>query len=150
MVLRPVPFLRRNRAFTMIEIMLVVVILGILTAVVVPRLVGRAERTRISATRSSLNGIRTALGSFEVEVGRFPTTSEGLESLVDRPTGISAEMWGGPYLDEVPRDAWGREFVYKSPGERNRDYDLFSRGPDGQENTDDDVSMARGAQPTAQ
>ena len=96
-----------TRAFTFIEIMLVVLIIGILMAVVVPRMVGRTKTAKVNAAKMSLQGIKTALASFEVKAGRFPTTQEGLQALVAKPSGLSDDEWDGPYLQEVPRDPWG-------------------------------------------
>ena len=128
------------RAFTFIEIMLVVLIIGILMAVVVPRMVGQTRLSKIKATALSLQGVKTALASFEVKAGRFPTTQEGLTALIVKPGGLLEDEWSGPYLTECPKDSWGQEFVYRSPGDSNKDFDLLSRGPDKQENTDDDIT----------
>jgi len=132
------------RAFTFLEIMFVVVIIGILLAVALPRFSGQSNQARIQATRLQMGNIRTALAQFEMHVGRYPDTREGLAALVERPSGVSEELWEGPYLDaeggELPRDAWRNEFGYRSPGEHNRDYDLWSPGPDGREGTEDDIT----------
>lgn len=131
---------RHRRGFTFIEIMLVVVIIGILMAVAVPQMTGKSQKARVTATRQSLQNIATALQMFEVTAGRFPTTQEGIVSLVERPSGLDQDEWDGPYLKEMPLDAWKQEFVYRSPGEQNEDYDLMSKGPDRQENTEDDLT----------
>lgn len=131
-----------RRAFTFIEIMLVVLIIGVLMAVVVPRMTGQGKKARVRATGASIHALQTSLQSFELNADRFPTTEEGLQALVERPSGLNEDQWDGPYLDKKPKDAWGEEFVYRSPGENNRDYDVISKGPDKQENTDDDISNA--------
>lgn len=126
-----------SRGFTFLEIMLVVVIIGILAALVGPRLVGRTNEARIEATRAQLNGIEQAIKSFEIDTGGFPKT---LKELIEEPTDNSA--WKGPYFDkeELPKDAWQQEFEYKFPGSNNkRTYDLWSKGPDKQSNTEDDI-----------
>src|SRR3954463_11031667 len=104
------PIRRRNpvrRAFTLIELLLVLVIISLLAAVVVPKLVGRTEDAKIKSTRGSINGIKTALGVFEVDTGRFPTTEEGLRALVEPPGNL--QNWKGPYVDaqNIAADAWG-------------------------------------------
>jgi general secretion pathway protein G len=133
----------RTRGFTFIEIMLVVLIIGVLMAVVVPKMTGRAKSAKISATKASIRGTSVALQAFEVKAGRFPTSEEGLQALVDKPGDLNEDEWDGPYLEETPRDSWNQEFIYKSPGDQNRDFDLISKGPDKAEGTDDDISNAR-------
>ena len=133
-------FRKSTRAFTFIEIMLVVLIIGILMGIVVPRMVGQTKAAKIKACKASIHGIGVALSSFEVHAGRFPTTQEGLQALVTKPSGLTDDEWAGPYLNEIPKDPWGQEFIYRSPGEHNNDYDLVSKGPDKQENTPDDIA----------
>jgi len=130
----------QDRAFTFIEIMLVVLIIGILMGIVVPRMVGQTKGAKVRACKASIRNIGVALGAFEVRAGRFPTTQEGLQALVTKPSSLSDEEWDGPYLQELPKDPWGQEFIYRSPGEHNQDYDLISKGPDKQENTPDDIA----------
>ena len=126
------------KGFTLIELMLVVIIIGALVAMVMPRLAGRGEQARIAAARADIQAnIATALKLYELDNGRFPTTSEGLNALINRPP--SAPGWNGPYLERRPLDPWSREYKYKSPGERRHDYDLYSLGSDGTE-SDDDVN----------
>jgi general secretion pathway protein G len=132
--------LRLRRAFTLVEIMLVVVIIGILMAVVVPNMARQSGRAKVKAARSSIHGISTALGVFEVKASRFPTTQEGLQALVTKPQDLSDDEWEGPYLKEFPKDPWGQDFIYKSPGDVNKDFDLISKGPDKAENTPDDIN----------
>src|SRR5688572_5382760 len=105
----------KSRAFTLIEIMLVVVIIGILAAVIGPRLVGQSKTAKIRATKASIEGVKTALGMYEVHMSRFPTTEEGLEALLTRPADVSEDEWEGPYLREkaLPKDAFGKEFIYR-------------------------------------
>ena len=134
---------RRRQGFTLIEIMLVVVIIGILAAVIGPKLSGKTNKARISATQASIGSLATALGSFEIEAGRFPTTEEGLGALLEKPAELSDEQWGGgPYLKEWPKDGFNEDFIYRSPGEVNSDFDLISKGPDKREGTDDDITNA--------
>jgi general secretion pathway protein G len=127
-----------RRAFTLIELLLVLVILGVLAAVVVPKLTGRTEDAKIKAARSSIAGIKAALDVFEVDNGRFPSSDEGLRVLVDRPNDL--DNWHGPYVDrqQIAGDPWGNVFQYRFPGQHNPDgYDLYSFGPDGREGNDD-------------
>jgi general secretion pathway protein G len=124
--------------------MLVVVIIGVLAAVAVPRLTGRTKKARLAAAQMAIQNISTALEAFELDNGRFPSTEDGLVGLVEKPSWVANEAeWNGPYLKEVPIDPWKREFVYKQPGERGVDFDLVSLGADGQEGTEDDVANFR-------
>lgn len=128
-----------EKGFTFLEIMFVVVIIGVLVSIVVPNITGGARRSRIIATKNSMSSVETALQSFEMNVGRFPTSDEGLKALVQCPSDVSEKFWIKPYLKEDPVDAWGREFIYVCPGEHNIDFDLYSTGPDGQKDTEDDI-----------
>ena len=129
-----------RRAFTLIELMLVVIIIGILSAMVVPRLASRSEQARKATAAADVSGaIPLALDLFEVDNGRYPTTEEGLAALRQKPGGL--DRWKGPYLKKSAKDPWGNDYVYRFPGSHNNnDYDLFSKGPDGSENTEDDIT----------
>jgi general secretion pathway protein G len=130
---------KTHNAFTLIELMLVVIIIGALVAMVMPRLTGRGEQARNAAAAADINAnIATALKLYELDNGVFPSTEEGLNALLSRPP--SARNWNGPYLERKPTDPWGREYKYKCPGTRRpHDYDLYSLGRDGRE-SDDDVT----------
>ena len=121
---------RRQAGFTLIEIMVVMVIIGLLMALVGPNLIGRSEKAKVQAAAMQIERLGTVLDTFRLDVGRYPTTQEGLQVLVQRPMGV--ERWDGPYLNKgVPKDPWDRPYIYRSPGEAGRPYDLYSLGADG-------------------
>ncbi len=125
-----------KKSFTLIELMLVVIIIGILASLVIPRLAGRAERARRIAAKADVQAnIPSALDLYEMDVGEYP---QRLEDLITPPAGV--ENWNGPYLRKLPKDPWGRNYYYKYPGEHNTDYDLASLGKDGVLDTEDDVT----------
>jgi general secretion pathway protein G len=126
-----------KKAFTLIELMLVVIIIGVLSAMVVPKLAGRSEQARAQAAKTDINSsIPLSVDLYEMDMGSYP---ESLDNLRTRP-GTGAENWRGPYLKKKPVDPWGRAYIYKFPGEHNQDsYDLYSSGNDGKAGTDDDV-----------
>lgn len=129
---------KRNNGFTLVELMLVVIIIGILVAMVMPRLAGRAEQAKTEAAKADIEAnISTALDLYEVDNGSYPTTEEGLNSLRTKPA--SAVNWRGPYIKKEPLDPWGNLYVYRSPGSHNTDYDLFSCGKDRAEGGSDDI-----------
>ena len=117
--------------FTLIELMIVVVILGILATIVVPRMLDRPEQARRMKAKIDIRSIESALAFFKTDTGRFPTTSESLEVLVSNP-GIKGYNSDG-YLDKVPRDPWGNRYLYLYPGVHSKDYDLESYGKDGED-----------------
>ncbi len=123
--------LKRKDGFTLIEILLVVVILGALAGMVVPRLSGRSEQAKATIARVDIDAnISSALKLFELDNGFFPTTSQGLQALRMKPTSTPIpENWNGPYLEKEPVDPWGRPYQYTYPGSHNNIYDLFSHGP---------------------
>jgi len=125
-----------RRAFTLVEILLVVVIIGILAALVIPRIAGSSERARVTAATTDISGgIKSALGAYEVDMGSYP---KSLQDLITAPS--DARNWHGPYLDSLPQDPWGHAYIYAFPGKHLAgSYDLLSVGPDGKEGTDDDV-----------
>jgi len=123
--------IQRQRGFTLFEILVVITILGLLAALVGPRLFGKVSMAKQKAAKAQIELFGTALDTFRLDVGRYPTMEEGLKALRDKPSG--AEGWQGPYLPkEIPVDPWNKPYVYKCPGEHG-DYDLLSYGLDGTE-----------------
>ncbi len=131
--------MRRTTGFTLVELLIVVTILGVLVAMVVPRLAGRTEQARRARAQADVEAnIPLALDLFELDTGKYPTNEQGLAALRAQPAGV--ESWKGPYLKRDPLDPWSRAYRYIYPGARNpQDYDLYSVGPDGTEGTSDDV-----------
>jgi len=123
-----------ERGFTLIEIMVVVTILAILAALVVPKLVGRSDDARRVAAKVQIKNIEGALQLYKLDSGIYPSTSQGLDSLVEKPNiGRIPNNWKeGGYLQKVPKDPWGKQYAYLSPG-RHGDFDLISYGPDGEQ-----------------
>lgn len=133
--------MRHDRGFTLVELMLVVIIISVLAAIVLPRFAGRQEQAKIGAAKAQIASFCTALDTFEMEVGRYPTTEEGLDALVEKPPALGDDVeWNGPYIRELPLDPWNHEYVYRYPGEVNVDYDIISSGPDGETGTRDDIT----------
>jgi len=129
--------------FTFIEIMVVVIIIGVLAAIVMPKFLGRTEQAKISAARSQISIFATALDAFQLDNDRYPTSEQGLQALVSKPTLPPIPgNWKGPYLaNAIPSDPWGNKYIYKSPGDRNQSsYDVSSCGKDGKPGSGDEIS----------
>ncbi len=127
-------------AFTLIELMIVVVILGILATMVMPKILDKPEQARRTKAKVDIRAIQSALAMFKTDTGRFPTTAEGLYALVANP-GLSGFSKEG-YLEKVPADPWGYKYIYLSPGVHNKDYDLVSYGKDREQGgTGDDADI---------
>ena len=120
-----------NRGFTLIEIMVVVVILGILAAIVVPKFMDKPDEARITKATTDIKGIEQALGLFKLDNGFYPTTEQGLAALVSKPSigRIPVKYQEGGYLKKVPTDPWGTPYIYLAPGIHG-DFDIISYGPD--------------------
>jgi general secretion pathway protein G len=135
-----------DRGFTLIELMVVIVILGILAGLIIPRIMGRPDEARQAKARMQIESIETALKLYKLDNGAYPTTEQGLKALVEAPAaGQLAKNWRqGGYLErgKVPKDPWGNDFVYLSPGVHG-DFDLSSSGADGEaggEGKDKDIT----------
>lgn len=121
---------RRQSGVTLIEMMVVVTIIALFTALVLPKMFKRADAARVTAARAQMNGFVTALGMYKLDTSTFPTTEQGLQALRVAPQGVL--MWKGPYLpQDVPMDPWGHPYIYKYPGEHGDEPDIVSLGADG-------------------
>ena len=125
------PRARLQRAFTLIELMVVLVIIGVLAALIVPNVIERADDARVTAARTDVNNLMQALKLYRLDNQRYPTSEQGLQALMTRPTaGPAAPNWK-PYVEKLPNDPWGRPYQYLNPGIKS-EIDVFSLGADGQ------------------
>jgi len=132
----------RQRGFTLVEMLLVLVILATLAAVVVPKFAGRSKQAKVTATKSQISNLEIAIDSFEIDMGYFPKAGNDLRDLVAEPNSNNVQDWHGPYLKKgIPRDPWGNDYVYNYPAKMNiGSYDIYSGGPDMKTGTDDDIT----------
>lgn len=135
----------KNRGFTLLEIMIVIVIIGILLTIVAQNLVNKPDQARLVKAKTDIRSIESALILYKAEISRFPTTEQGLNALLVKPQDLPlGAKWNGPYLsgNKITKDPWGKDYVYLSPGEHVKAYDLYSLGADGQvggEDADADI-----------
>jgi general secretion pathway protein G len=123
--------MRREAGVTLIEMMVVVTIIALFAALVLPKMMHQAERARITAAHAQINAYMTALGSYKLDTGSYPTTDQGLQALRQKPEAV--ENWQGPYLQkEIENDPWQHPYVYRYPGEHGDEPDIISYGEDGQ------------------
>ena len=124
---------RFSSGFTLIEILIVTSIIVVIVGYAASKIFDRADRAKANLTKAQMSGLSGSLDLFKLDVGRYPTTQEGLKSLLVAPGGLS--KWNGPYekSEELIKDAWSREFIYRSPGDQSRPYEISSLGNDGVE-----------------
>jgi general secretion pathway protein G len=133
----------RGRGFTLLELLVVILIIGLLVGIVAPRLLGQVSKSEVTTARAQLDALDKALQAYRLDTGRFPTTSQGLRALTVAPG--DEPRWRGPYLQgDAPPDPWGSSYQYRLPGTQGRDYDLFSFGRDRtQGGSGDDADIQR-------
>lgn len=123
---------RRQQGFTLLEIMVVVTILGLLAAFIVPNVIGQGDKAKVDLAKANMSGIANALDFYKLDNKKYPTTEQGLEALVSKPEGASNWNPNG-YLQKLPEDPWGNQYVYISPGIDGKPFDLYTLGADGAE-----------------
>jgi len=123
--------MRRSSGFTLVEIMVVVVILGILAVLIVPRVLGRTDEAKQAAAKHDIATVMQSLKLYKLDNGRYPTNEQGLQALVTKPTSAPSPSNWKPYLDKVPKDPWGNPYQYLAPGVHG-EVDVFSLGADNQ------------------
>lgn len=131
-----------ERGFTLVEMLVVITIISLVMALVGPRVLNYLTDSKIKAAKIQIESFESALDLYYLDAGRYPTTSEGLRALIERPG--DGAPWNGPYLkgDIVPNDPWGRSFIYRAPGQHGT-YDIMSYGADGQEGADNITSWTK-------
>jgi general secretion pathway protein G len=120
------------RGFTLIEIMVVVIIIGLLAAFIVPRVMNQVDNAKVTKAKADIQALESAITMYRLDNSRYPTTDAGLQALTQKPSDPSVKNWKGPYLDRISKDPWGNDYQYAYPGTHGKEYDLFSMGADGQ------------------
>ena len=128
---------KSEAGFTLVELMIVVVILAMLAGVLGMNVYSKLKKSKEKIAVMQISQFDGALISYSFDLGRMPSTSEGLQALVQNPGG--SDNWKGPYIKKVPNDPWGKAYVYRNPGGGGREFDILSVGPDGEEGTADDI-----------
>jgi general secretion pathway protein G len=140
---RRIAWSARHRGFTLIEIMVVVVIIGLLAAVIVPQVVDKVDQARVAKAKQDITSLETALTMYRLDNSKYPTTDQGLSALVTQPTDPNIRHWRpGGYIKRISKDPWGNDYQYVYPGTHGGEFDLYSLGADNQpggEGTDADV-----------
>jgi len=132
-----VPRLRAARGFTLIEIMVVVVIIGLLAAVIVPTVISKVDEARVSKAKQDIQALEAALLEFRLDNSKYPTTEQGLAALTMQPTDPSIRHWRpGGYVQRISKDPWGYDYHYENPGTHGKDFDLYTLGADDQQGGD--------------
>ncbi|MGO8750821.1 MAG: type II secretion system major pseudopilin GspG [Thermoguttaceae bacterium] len=138
------------RGFTLVEILIVLAILVVMISLVVPKFLGSKKKADVQNAKVQIGALREMLKAYAVDMNTFPTTEQGLAALVEKPADSEAvQNWGGPYIDgELPKDPWGHEYQYQYPPTHSRSDmpDIWSMGPDGEDNTEDDVWLDKGSE----
>lgn len=129
--------LRNSRGFTLLELLVVVVIIGLLAAFVAPKYFGQIGRSKTQIARAQIESFEKAMDQYRIDVGSYPVTSQGLNALVVAPANTA--NWHGPYLKKsIPRDPWGKEYIFKSPGDNGREYEISTLGGNGEKGGTDE------------
>lgn len=131
---------KNNRGFTLLELLVVIVILSLLAAIVIPRLTGRVDEAKINTAKIQLKELKRTLEMYKLDNGIYPTTQQGLKALVQKPEIPPEPKKWRQYLDHVPKDPWGNDYIYIYPAQKHL-FELKSKGPDGELGTEDDISV---------
>ncbi|MGN1357076.1 MAG: type II secretion system major pseudopilin GspG [Succinivibrionaceae bacterium] len=139
--------MRKQSGFTLLEIMVVVVIMGMLSAIVATNVMGQKSKAEIETARINIKNFQDSLELYRLDNHYYPTTEQGLDALVSKPTisPVPKNYNENGYIRELPQDPWGNDYIYLNPGNHNpRSYDIYSAGPDGESDTEDDVGNWKG------
>lgn len=133
--------MKKNKGFSLLEIMVVIVIMGLLAALVVPNVMGSLDEANITKVKTDIRELEKALKMYNMDVKRYPTTDQGLQALVEKPTSapVPKKYRSDGYIEKLTEDSWGSAYYYKMPSDHGSKYDVFSAGPDGEVGTCDDI-----------